>query len=295
MDPEDWDDEDVAAVRWLGWLHSQGQAPTQAAWLVLRDDQKERIHNTIAHAVSHGAHGSRSTWACALRAELHLAHPAVSAPLADQDRYLPPGEMFPPTGNQSFCHWFIIPPDGRGTSPLTPGEALAIVREFTDGKEYSGPVPRRIGQDIMLIAPLDIIVLPVEDAQAVFNSANIDDRVWQPEFYYSRSLGTTARVEQAALSWIATRDALPPSVARTTALDALRATLLSCVAGARFLDRPERAIADFQLLQDHVDHSTWCGQHVTLASSLTFGHPPLDYDSEDREHDRNSPSYFPSQ
>jgi hypothetical protein len=238
LDPENWDDEDVAAVRWMVWLHSQDQATFQAAWLVLRDDQKERISSAVAHAFVHGAHGARSIWACALRAELLLAHPLTSAPLVGHDQYLPAGSTFPPSGNQAFCRWFVIPPNGHGVTPLTTGEAIAIVREFTDHPGQSGPVPRRIGKDNLLIAPLDTIILPVEVAEEDLAELDLDERTWFPEFYYSRSLDTTARVEQAALSWMAVRGDLPASRARTGALESMRRVLLASVAGARFSHRP---------------------------------------------------------
>jgi hypothetical protein len=140
---------------------------------------------------------------------------------------------------------------------------------------------------------MDTIVLPMEEAQAAHAGLDMDERTWIREFYYSRSLDTTARVEQAALSWLAVRGELTASRIRTSVLESMRRVLISSVAGARFLYRPERDTADFRILQEHYDHATSDGRYVSLGASLALGHPPMDYGSDDSVADPTSPSYAP--
>jgi hypothetical protein len=52
----------------------------------------------------------------------------------------------------------------------------------------------------------------------------------------------------------------------------MRRVLLASVAGARFLHRPERDTADFQVLQDHYDHATFNGCYVTGDVSAGYLH-----------------------
>jgi hypothetical protein len=150
-----------------------------------------------------------------------------------------------------------------------------------------------MGRDNLLIAPLDTIVLPVEDAEKALAGLDMDEHTWTPEFYYSRSLDTTARVEQAALSWMAIRGDLSASRVRTSALESMRRDLLACVAGARFLHQPERCSVDFQALQDHYDHAIASRCYVTLAASLAFGQPTMDYGSDDSVANPSSFAFAP--